>query len=168
MQLSNLWIQPTITLPRCWSHFTFSKLNISNHRLDLQTLVQHFLCPKTRFTKVTLFTGKHLCKKKAAHSIKIFVRNTVSIVRGGTVTVPPQHTQIHNRTTVNSRLPLNYNTRFYSKNKQIKAILGIYVLYFNLLLMRNISGGQSLCQMVWLLSAVIMVHSISQCCYFPL
>lgn len=69
---------------------------------------------KTGLAKVTMFICKQLCKKKATHPIKLCVQNTVSTAREGTVTVPPKHTQIHTKTTVESRLPLNYNTSFYS------------------------------------------------------
>lgn len=104
-----------------------------------------------------MLTCKQLCKKKATHSIKLCVQKTVS--REGTVTVPPKHTQTHTNTTVESRLPLNYSTSFYSDtNKCVqKAILGILrPLFWSLLIFCNFSGGWYLCQMLWLVSAVIL------------
>lgn len=74
----------------------------------------------------------------ATHSIKLCVQNTVSIARVGTVTVLPKHTQIHTKTTVESRLSLNcYTSPTPSDKGNFRCSCP---LFSNLLLFRNLSA----------------------------
>lgn len=96
--------------------FTFRKLNISNNRLDHQTLtLVLWLSKKYKVHQSDKKKGstphKALCLKYSIH------------IQRGRLWLYHQNThKIYTRATMRTRLPLNYNTSFYSNTTQLRQL----------------------------------------------
>lgn len=128
--------------------FTFRKLNISNNRLDHQTLtLVLWLSKKYKF---------HQSDKKRQHTPWSFVFEIqYPYPERALVTVSPEYTQIYTRATMRTRLPLNYNTSFYSNTTQQRQPRAFTCFTFG-----NVFYFRSLGQPVSVQDA-----PVSLCCY---